>query len=36
MNAFDKNPGDPSALVQFAIVVLFGLAFAAVLAGYCH
>ena len=36
MNTFDKNPGEPSALVQITIVVLFALTFAAVLLGYCH
>lgn len=30
------EPADPSPLIQFAIVLLFALAFAAVLFGYCH
>jgi hypothetical protein len=34
MNPLD--PEEPAALVQFALVLLFGLAFTTVLFGFCH
>lgn len=38
MNIFDQDPNntEPSALVQAVVVILMGMAFAAVLLGYCH
>lgn len=38
MNIFDQDPDntEPSALVQAVVIILMGIAFAAVLMGYCH